>query len=80
VILSLPAQEALALKWALERGVQIDLALRAQGDETVFETVSISLPQIVEQGDLRVPEPSDFDLHPRADQVPPPSVPAQPPR
>ncbi|MBE2201426.1 MAG: hypothetical protein IAE79_22630 [Anaerolinea sp.] len=67
VILSMSAQDALALKWALERGVDIDLALRAQGDNTVFFTTSVSLPQIINEGGLAVPTESDFDLHPRVD-------------
>lgn len=79
VILSLTAQDALTLKWALETGIDIDLALRAQGDNSVFFTTSVSLPQMVEQGGLIVPEPSDQGLHPPVNLVPPPSVPALPP-
>ncbi|MCA9961610.1 MAG: hypothetical protein KC413_15445 [Anaerolineales bacterium] len=67
VILSMSSQDALALKWALERGVDIDLALRAQGDNTVFFTTSVSLPQIINEGGLAVPSDADFDLHPRVD-------------
>jgi hypothetical protein len=65
VILGMPSQDALALKYALERGISIDLALRSQGDESNFVTTSVSLPQIIEQGGLTVPPPADFDLHPR---------------
>ena len=79
VILGMSSQDALALKYAIERGVDIDLALRAQGDLSNFVTTSVSLPQIVEQGGLSVPPPSDFDLHPRPDEVIIPSLPAQPP-
>ncbi len=79
VILSMTSQDALALKWALERGINVDLALRSQGDTQTFETVSVSLPQIIDQGILSVPDAADFDLHPRADQVPVPQVPANPP-
>lgn len=69
VILSMSSQDALALKWALERGVDIDLALRAQGDRLTFVTTSVSLPQIVNEGGLAVPPESDFDLHPRLEDV-----------
>ena len=79
VILGMSSQDALALKYAIERGVDIDLALRAQGDLSNFVTTSVSLPQIVEQGGLSVPAPADFDLHPRPDEVVIPSLPAQPP-
>jgi len=79
IILSMLAQDALALKWALERGVDIDLALRAQGDRTVFVTTGVSLPEIVSQGGLALPEPADFDLHPRIEEVPVPSLPPNPP-
>lgn len=64
VILSMPAQDALALKWSLEQGVDISLALRSPGDTTVFSTVTVSLPQLVEQGGLRIPEKSEFGIEP----------------
>jgi Flp pilus assembly protein CpaB len=76
VILSLSLQDALTLKWAMDRGVRMDLALRAQGDTSDHSTVSISLPQLVEQGGLTVPEPLEFDLVPRADEVEPTTLPA----
>ena len=79
VILAMSGQDALALKYALERGIGIDLALRAQGDESNFVTASVSLPQIVEQGGLNVPPPADFDLHPRPEDVPIPFLPPEPP-
>ena len=64
VILSMTAQDALALKWSLERGLDIDLALRAPGDTTVFATNSVSLPILVENGALRIPEKNDFGIDP----------------
>lgn len=76
VILSLSLQDALTLKWAMDRGVRMDLALRAQGDNSDHSTVSISLPQLVEQGGLTIPEPLEFDLVPRADEVEPTTLPA----
>lgn len=79
VILGMSSQDALALKYAMERGVNIDLALRAQGDESNFVTTSVSLPQIIEQGGLSIPPPADFDLHPRPEEVDIPFLPAQPP-
>ncbi|MCB9420932.1 MAG: hypothetical protein H6667_14085 [Ardenticatenaceae bacterium] len=79
VILGMSSQDALALKYAIERGVDIDLALRSQGDLSNFVTTSVSLPQIVEQGGLSVPPPADFDLHPRPEDVVIPSLPAVPP-
>jgi len=60
----LPAQDALALKWSLERGLDIDLALRSPGDTTVFATNSVSLPVLVNNGALRIPEKSDFGIDP----------------
>jgi hypothetical protein len=79
IILSLTAQDALALKFALETGVDIDLVLRAQGDTSVFFTTSVSLPQMVEQGGLIVPEPLEEGLQPPINEVPAPSVPDLPP-
>jgi len=69
VILSMPLQDALALKWAMDRGLELDLALRSQGDNSVFITTAVSLPQLVEQGGLTIPEALDFGLEPRADEV-----------
>lgn len=79
VILNMPAQDALALKWALEVGLDSTLALRAQGDNTTFTTTSVSLPQIVEQGGLIRPEPGEFLLAPPWEEVPVPFLPADPP-
>jgi Flp pilus assembly protein CpaB len=75
VILSMTVQDALALKLAFETGIEIHLALRSQGDNSVFITTSVSLPQIVDQGILAIPEPSEFGLEPRVDLVPTPGVP-----
>jgi len=77
VILSMSTQDALALKWALEHGVEIDLSLRSPGDNTTFVTTSVSLPQIFAQGGLAIPEQADFDLHPRADEVVTPFLPPE---
>jgi len=78
VILSMSAQDALTLKWAMEVGIDIDLVLRAQGDNSVFVTTSVSLPQIVEQGVLTIPQPFTFGLEPRVDLVPTPGLPDSP--
>lgn len=77
VLLSMPLQDALVLKWALERGVLIDLALRAPNDRDIYNTTAVSLPVIVGQGALAEPGPSEFDFHPRADDVPAPSLPVE---
>jgi Flp pilus assembly protein CpaB len=79
VILSMTAQNALALKWALEAGIHIDLVLRAQGDVTQFATTSVTLPQLFEQGVLTAPTTSDVSLEPRVEEVPVPFLPVNPP-
>ncbi len=78
-ILSMPVQDALLLKWALEVGIDIDLVLRSQGDTTVFTTASVTLPQIVEQGGLTIPETGVVGLEPSIDEIEAPSVPSKPP-
>jgi Flp pilus assembly protein CpaB len=75
IILSMPVQDALVLKWALERGVDMDLTLRAQGDNSIFFTTSVTLPQLVEQGGLTIPEAGDYDIEERADEVQVPQLP-----
>jgi Flp pilus assembly protein CpaB len=79
VILSLSAQDALILKWALETGITIDLVLRAQGDTTPYITASVSLPQVLEGGIVQVPLTGEFSLEPRIDDIPVPGVPVNPP-
>lgn len=81
VILGVTLQDAMFMKWALEVGLDIDLALRSQGDETVFITTSVSLPQIVEQTGVTVPDQSNLRLQPSifSDQIEVPSLPAEPP-
>lgn len=64
VILSLPAQDALSLKWSLERGLDIDLVLRAPNDTTTFATNSVSLPVLIDNGALRIPEKNEFGVDP----------------
>jgi hypothetical protein len=59
----LSAQDALTLKYARERGVDIDLVLRSPGDQTVFVTTSVNLLQMVDQGALAPPlVPAEIDL------------------
>ncbi len=69
VILSMPAQDALAMKWSLERGLDIDLALRSPDDTTVFATNSVSLPVLVNSGALRIPEKGEFGIDPSFNQL-----------
>ena len=78
VILSMTVQDALVIKYALDTGIEIHLALRSQGDNSVFITTSVSLPQLVEQGILAIPEPPIYGLEPRVDFVPTPGVPDVP--
>lgn len=79
VILSMPAQDALALKLAQETGIDIDLALRSQGDNTIFSTTSVSLPERVELGGLTIPESGEYDLEDRFDEAPVPFLSPVPP-
>ena len=74
VILSMFPQDALMLKWAMDRGIDIDLVLRAQGDLSVFTTVSVSLPQIVDHSGWILTEGSTLDLSPHPEDVLPPSL------
>ncbi|MFO7682184.1 MAG: hypothetical protein R6X34_19265 [Chloroflexota bacterium] len=74
VILSMSAQDALALKWSLERGLDIDLVLRSPGDTTVFATNSVSLPMLVDNGALRIPGQSNYDISESLYDLPWPSL------
>ncbi|HSH02539.1 MAG TPA: Flp pilus assembly protein CpaB [Anaerolineae bacterium] len=80
VILSLSSQDALVLKWAYEVGIQVDLVLRAQGDDQFFNgIVSVSLPQAVQQGGLTIPNPGPIGLFTRFEDVVLPTRLASPP-
>ena len=80
VILGMPTQDALVLKWAMEMGLEIDLGLRAQGDTTLFVTTSVTLPQMIEQSGITVPEGGEFRLEPGVLQLQTiPEVPDLPP-
>ncbi|MEM9775092.1 MAG: hypothetical protein AAF902_10960 [Chloroflexota bacterium] len=68
-LISLPLQDALTMKWALEEpGIDMDLVLRSQGDQAVFVTTAVSLPQLVEQAGLAIPEPIEFGLEPNIEE------------
>jgi hypothetical protein len=75
VILSVSSQDALTLKWALEVGININFVLRSQGDTSLFTTTSVSLPQIIQQGGLKEPEPFEYGVSPRTDEIPRPFIP-----
>lgn len=51
----LEPQDALALKFARERGVTLDLALRAAGDKRQFETESVDLEYMRERFRIEFP-------------------------
>jgi Flp pilus assembly protein CpaB len=75
VILGVSLQDALTLNWAQIVGIDVQLALRAQGDNSIFVTTSVSLPQMAEQGPLTLPAPGVWGLEPRVDLVPTPGLP-----
>ena len=69
VILSMFPQDALSLKWAMDRGLDIDLVLRAQGDAIAFTTTGVSLPQLVDHSGWIITEGSSIDLSPHPEDV-----------
>ena len=69
VILSMFPQDALSLKWAMDRGLDIDLVLRAQGDVMVFTTTSVSLPQLVDHSGWIITEGTTIDLSPHPEDA-----------
>ncbi len=71
VILSVFPQDALILKWAMDRGIDVDLVLRAQGDVAIFDTTNVSLPQIVDYSGwvLSQDENNLLDVSPHPEDV-----------
>lgn len=69
VILSMFPQDAISLKWAMDRGIDIDLVLRSQGDAELFTTTSVSLPQLVNHSGWIIIEGSTVDLLPHPEDA-----------
>jgi pilus assembly protein CpaB len=69
VTLIVSPQDALALNWAIKSGVDLVLTLRAPGDTSADETVSVTLQYLLDNYDITVPIRLTIGLEPRRDQI-----------
>lgn len=66
-------QDALTLNYLMYSGAEITFALRAAGDETVFETNAATLQYILDAYNIPVPAKLPYGFEPRLDSLVPPT-------
>ncbi len=75
VTLVVSPQDALALKYLLDRQVVFTLALRAPGDAADFNTDAVTLSYVIEQYRFVIPAKLPYDFEPRIDRIEMPVLP-----
>jgi pilus assembly protein CpaB len=68
VTLIVTPQDALALNWAMKSGVDIILTLRAPGDTTITDTMSVNLQYLIENYNITVPAKLPYGIEPAPKQ------------
>jgi len=71
VTLIMPRQDALIMKYAIEQGASIDLALRSAADDDVqgITTDPVTLSYIINSRNVTPPEKLPIALDPRLDKL-----------
>jgi len=75
ITLIVTPQDALALNWAMKAGADLVLTLRAPGDTTSIETITVTLQYLIENYDITIPVKLPYGLEPALDK---PIVPVLP--
>lgn len=75
VTLIVKPQDALALTWAVRAGAHLTLTLRAPGDVTATDTVSVTLQYLMQNYNINVPARLPYGLEPRRDTIIEPVLP-----
>ncbi len=75
VTLIVTPQDALALNWAVRSGLPLTLTLRAPGDVTPTDTVSVTLQYLMQNYNISVPARLPYGLEPRRDAIVEPVLP-----
>lgn len=75
ITLIVTPQDALALNWALRSGAHLTFTLRAPGDGSVADTVSVTLQYLVQNYNITVPTRLPYGLMPRLDAIVEPVLP-----
>ncbi len=72
ITLVVSPQEAVTLKYLMDRQVPLTLALRAGGDTTKLSSEAVTLSYVLDTYKVVVPAKLPYDIQPRLDQVVPP--------
>jgi len=64
ITLIVTPQDALALNWAMKAGADLVLTLRAPGDTTSIETITVTLQYLIENYDITIPVKLPYGLEP----------------
>jgi Flp pilus assembly protein CpaB len=75
ITLIVTPQDALAINWAIKRGIDLVLTLRAPGDNTITETTSVTLQYFLDNYNITVPTKLPYVIEPPIDR---PIVPVLP--
>ncbi|HFC09945.1 MAG TPA: hypothetical protein ENJ54_08885 [Chloroflexi bacterium] len=74
ITLVVSPQEAVTLKYLMDRQVPLTLALRAGGDTTELSSEAVTLTYVLDTYKVVVPAKLPYDIQPRMDQVVPPTL------
>ena len=74
ITLVVSPQEAVTLKYLMDRQVPLTLALRAGGDTTKLSSEAVTLTYVLDTYKVVVPAKLPYDIQPRLDKVVPPSL------
>ncbi len=74
ITLVVSPQEAVTLKYLMDRQVPLTLALRAGGDTTKLSSEAVTLTYVLDTYKVVVPAKLPYDIQPRMDKVVPPML------
>ncbi len=74
ITLVVSPQEAVTLKYLMDRQVPLTLALRAGGDTTKLSSEAVTLTYVLDTYKVVVPAKLPYDIQPRMDKVVPPTL------
>jgi len=74
ITLVVSPQEAVTLKYLMDRQVPLTLALRAGGDTTKLSSEAVTLTYVLDTYKVVVPAKLPYDIQPRIDKVVPPTL------
>lgn len=76
LVIALPPQQQLLLKYAIENGADVDFALRAAGDGQISDVTNVDLNYLLTRFNIEVPPDTNYEINPEIYLVPPTAVPS----